>query len=407
MASKTNTEAMITVVHPLCDNIRLSLAHRGPLSDLKVRCILSLNCYITKQYSKLIHFKGGIYPIYVLGHNNELSERHLLSEGKRLIVYVLDILKEADRILYIEAQSHVPEKVHLLEEAHTRLVDFLVNHMSTYVFDIPFSTYESIPFHIRKKMVDKYIQDRFSDVISGDVIVKKFEKTMSFSNFTDINILLQYTTFLHNRLRNKEKAKTDFLEKQFRYDVSYNHFVRQSKQHYYALYPERKIVVGGRKPVNATVTTVTQPVSNGVPRTYSSSVPSNVTMRYSQVSTSGLEPKTVSKVPQPIPSTAPVRIHLTDVSRTLASIRSSSFKKNVEPENKEEPPIDDSPTEADVSSDSDDAKLVIEDSGEEFVPETDDEADSEGSEPKMSRSRKRTRCNTFTSIADTAKRRRK
>jgi len=417
MASKPNTEAMITVVHPLCDNIRLTLAHCGSSSDLKVRCIMSLNCYITKQYPKLIHYKGGIYPIYVSSLNNELSERHLLSEGKRLIVYILNILIEADNVLYIETKSHVPEKVRLLGEAKTRLIDFLVNHMSTYVFDIPFSTYESIPSHIRKRMVDKYIQNRFPDIISGDVIVKKFEKTMSFSNFADINLLLQYTTFLHNRLRNKEKAKTDFLEKQFRYDVSYDYFVRQSKQHYYALYPEKKIVVGRRRPVSAVSAPVSAPVSavsNGVPRTFSSSSSSNVTMRYSQVSNT--VSKAVSRVvPQPISSTAPVRIHLSDVTRTLASIQSGDSKQNVEPENKKVSNINDSPVEANVSSDNGETELVIAvskekpeaESGEDFVPETDDEDDSEGSEPKMSMSRKRTRCNTFTSIADAAKRRRK
>ena len=379
-ANNNASEAIITVYHPLCDNVRLSIPHDGLRPEYKVCCVLSLHCYITKQYTKLVHYKGGIYPFYVQRGNNELSEKYMLSKGNCFVMYAVCVMREAINLLYINTENHVAKKVRLIKEAKTRIVDFLVNHISPYVFDITSNSYDSIPHDIRKKMVDKYIKKRFPEIISGDVIVKKFGKEMSFSNFTDINLLLQYNTFLQNRLRKKEKATEDFLKKKFSHAMSYNNFIRESKHLYYGLYPERKTTIGSSRPVSV----------------LRSAEPSNVTMRYSQVPAPG------SGSQRPVALSTPVRIHFNNSAKTLVSIQSSnSIPLYSKSKDVDEPEVKRVET---VESRSDDEKLVITDN-DVFVPETneDEETDSESSDQN---SLKRTYDKSFSSVTDTAKRRR-
>ena len=115
--------------------------------------------YMYKNYDKIFHYKGVIYPILyeIIGNTTEPSEIFLLKNGESYLKVSLNIIRDADKLKYMSGSNIIHEQLVLFNEAIEKLKYLIVNILHEVVFDIHIKTYELIPSDICNKMINIYI----------------------------------------------------------------------------------------------------------------------------------------------------------------------------------------------------------------------------------------------------------
>jgi len=265
--AQTVYEDVMSICHPLCDKKKITY-QKYPSLLQHSQYVLALYNYIEKKYETLFHYKGCVYPITTFVMRSDVSYEQLFLEKNKVILHFIYLLKVIKKLLSIDVEFHIKDKVVRLKEAESRTYFFFLNVANRFVFDLSPQIFNLIPKHLTDQMVRNYMKNRLPVILAGDIIDRKRKNIMVFSNFADINILSRYTMFLHGRLKNKEKAKEDFMKKMTNQDPLNLNFIRETKLLYYSLYPgQKKVVVSTRELLKSTTTIPKNPdISVSLPR---------------------------------------------------------------------------------------------------------------------------------------------